>query len=46
MSHHFYLSVLFVELSGIGFAYGERNSAVEASLHLEATVKAALDQSD
>ena len=38
MSHHFYLSVLFVELSGIAFAYGERNSAFEASLHFEATL--------
>jgi hypothetical protein len=38
MSRHFYLSVLFVELSGIAFAYGERNSAFEASQHFEVTV--------
>jgi hypothetical protein len=38
MSQHFYLSVLFVELSGIAFACGESNSAFEASLHFEATV--------
>ena len=45
MSHYFYLSVLFVELSGIAFAWGERNSAIEVSLHFEATVRPALDQS-
>ena len=39
MSHHFYLPVLFVEHSGIAFAYGERNSAFETSLHFEATVQ-------
>ena len=46
MSHYFYHSVLFVELSGIAFAQGERNSAFEVSLHFEATVWPALDQSD
>jgi len=40
MSHYFYLSRLFVELSGIAFTYGERNSAFEVSLHFEATVEA------
>jgi hypothetical protein len=46
MSHYFCPSVLFVELSGVAFAYGERNSAFEVSLHFEATVWPALDQSD
>jgi len=46
MSHCFYLSVLFVELSGIAFPWGERNSAFEVSLHFEATVRPAFDQSD
>jgi hypothetical protein len=38
MSHYFYPSVLFIELSGIAFDYGERNSAFEVSLHFEAPV--------